>query len=58
MNRGTCDYGTLRDELIINRIVISLSESKVRALLLRESGLTLNRVIDMCRASEQTYSRS
>ena len=50
---STCEYGTLSDELIRDRIVIGISESSMRARLLRESDLTLNRAIDMCRASEQ-----
>ena len=50
---STCEYGTLSDELIRDRIVIGVSDSSMRARLLRESDLTLNRAIDMCRASEQ-----
>ena len=50
---STCEYGTLSDELIRDRIVIGISDSSMRARLLRESDLTLNRAIDMCRASEQ-----
>ena len=50
---STCEYGTLSDELIRDRIVIGISDSSMRAGLLRESELTLNRAIDMCRASEQ-----
>ena len=48
-----CEYGTLSDELIRDRIAIGISDSSMRARLLRESDLTLNRAIDMCRASEQ-----
>ena len=50
---NTCEYGTLSDELIRDRIVIGISDSSMRARLLRESDLTLNRAIDMCRASEK-----
>ena len=50
---STCEYGTLSDELIRDRIVIGISDSSMRARLLRERDLTLNKAIDMCRASEQ-----
>ena len=49
----TCEYGTLSDELTRDRIVTGISDSSMRACLLRESDLTLNKAIDMCRASEQ-----
>ena len=49
----TCEYGTLSDELTRDRIVTGISDSSMRACLLRESDLTLNKAIDMCRASQQ-----
>ena len=41
----TCEYGSLEDELLRDRIVIGTSNNNVRARLLSESGLTLNRAI-------------
>ena len=49
----TCEYGALEDELLHDRMVTGTSNNNVRARLLRESGLTLNRAIDICRSTEQ-----
>ena len=49
----TCEYGAIEDELLRDRIVTGTSNNNVRAWLLSESGLTLDRVIDICRSTEQ-----
>ena len=49
----TCKYGALEDELLRDRIVTGTSNNNIRARLLSESGLTLDRAIDICRSTEQ-----
>lgn len=48
-----CEFGTLRDELIRDRLVLGTKDASARARMLRESALTLAKAIDMCRVSEQ-----
>ena len=47
-----CEYGTLRDSLIRDRIVCGIQSGIVRARLLRDKELTLTKAIDACRAAE------
>ena len=54
----TCEYGALEDELLRDRIVTGTSNNNVRAWLFSESGLTLDRVIDICRSTEQTARKT
>lgn len=49
----TCNYGPLLDEMLRDRLVIGVAENNIRARLLRESSLTLQKAIDICRSSEQ-----
>ena len=49
----TCEYGALEDELLRDQMVTGTSNNNVQARLLSESGLTLDRVIDICRSTEQ-----
>ena len=49
----TCDLGDLRDDLIRDRLVTGTKDLGARARMLREPKLTLNKAVDMCRASEQ-----
>ena len=50
----SCDYGTLQDTLIRDRIVIGIQNNSVRKRLLQGSKLTLKSCVDICRASEAT----
>ena len=50
----TCNYGTLEENLIRDRIVMGIRENSTRKRLLQESELTLNRCIGICRANEST----
>ncbi|XP_070537048.1 uncharacterized protein [Ptychodera flava] len=50
----TCNYGTLNDELIRDRIVCGLRENSVRRKLLQEADLTLTKCLDICKAAEST----
>ena len=49
----TCKYGFLEHELLRDRIVIGTNNQNIRARLLSEAGLTLDRAIDICRTTEQ-----
>ena len=51
---ASCAYGALKEELIRDRIVIGIADSALRARLLREKDLTLDKAILMCRSSEIT----
>ncbi|XP_072021152.1 uncharacterized protein [Amphiura filiformis] len=53
----TCDFGTLSDDLIRDRIVLGVTDHAIRARLLREDKLTLTRAMDMCRTSEITAAQ-
>ena len=54
----TCDFGTLADSLLRDRIVCGLSSSNLRERLLREPNLNLKQCIDICRASELSKERN
>ena len=54
----TCDFGTLSDSLLRDRIVCGLSSSTLRERLLREPNLNLKQGIDICRASELSKERN
>jgi len=49
----TCNYGTLEENLIRDRIVIGVKDNVTRKKLLQESKLTLTRCLDMCRGNEK-----
>ena len=50
---ATCEYGALLDEMLRDRIVIGISDNQIPARLLRESKLTLQKALEICRSSEQ-----
>uniref|UniRef100_A0A3P9HQ00 Gypsy retrotransposon integrase-like protein 1 n=1 Tax=Oryzias latipes TaxID=8090 RepID=A0A3P9HQ00_ORYLA len=45
----TCEFGTLRDSLVRDRIVCGTADNGLRERLLRETGLTLDKCVSMCR---------
>lgn len=53
----TCEFGDIADQMIRDRIVLGTNDQSVRGRLLRESKLTLNSAVDMCRTSERTASQ-
>ena len=53
----TCEFGTLKDDLIRDRIVCGVRENGIRRKLLQESGLTLSKCVDICRANEATAAQ-
>jgi len=52
----TCNYGSLTDSLIRNRIVVGINDNSARKKLLQTSKLTLGQCIDICGTS-QTSAR-
>ena len=53
----TRDFGTLKDDLICDRIVCSVRENGIGRKLLQVSGLTLLKCVDICRANEATAAK-
>ncbi|XP_020556682.2 uncharacterized protein K02A2.6 [Oryzias latipes] len=54
----TCEFGTLRDSLVRDRIVCGTADNGLRERLLRETGLTLDKCVSMCRAAETTRAQA
>lgn len=52
-----CEFGGLHDSLVRDRIVCGITNDQVRGRLLREADLTLEKAIDICRASEITTTQ-
>lgn len=50
-----CNYDTLEESLIRDRMVIGIRENTTRKKLLQDSKLTLTSCIDICRANEKNY---
>ena len=50
----TCNYGTLEESLVRDRIVIGIRENATRKKLLQDAKLTLNSCVEICRANEKT----
>ena len=46
------EFGDLKDEVILDRIVCGINDDTVRARLLREAELTLEGCLYICRAAE------
>ncbi|XP_061887621.1 uncharacterized protein K02A2.6-like isoform X2 [Entelurus aequoreus] len=54
----TCEFDTLRDSLVRDRIVCGTMDNALRERLLRETGLTLDKCVSMCRAAETTRAQA
>ena len=52
-----CEFGILKESLIRDRIVAGIQDANVRERLLRETDLSLDKAISICRASEATKKR-
>lgn len=50
----TCNFGSMQDRMIRDRVVVGIRDNSTRKKLLAENKLTLNKCIDICRASETT----
>ena len=49
-----CEFGSLKESLIRDRIVAGIQDAKVRERLLRETDLSLDKAISICTASKAT----
>ena len=54
---ATCEFGQLTDELIRDRIVCGIADNATTKKLLQESDLTLNKCLDLCRATETSTNQ-
>ncbi|XP_049875309.1 uncharacterized protein K02A2.6-like [Pectinophora gossypiella] len=52
-----CEFGTLNDRMIRDRIVTGIGDSRLQDRLLRESDLTLTKAINICKAAELATER-
>ena len=55
---STCEFGTLTDDLIRDRIVLGIRDDNARKRLLQEPNLTLSSCLDICRAFESSQAQS
>ena len=49
-----CEFVTLEDEMIRDRIVVGIFKQTVKERLLREANLTLQMALSICRADEES----
>ena len=49
---STCQFGTLTEELIRDRLVIDLQDHSTKLRLLKEENLDMNKALNICRSSE------
>ena len=49
---SSCQFGTLTEEMIRDRLVIGIQDKGTKARLLREKDLCLDKALDMCKSSE------
>ena len=54
----TCEFGSLKDDLIRDRLVCGIRDNGQRKKLLQEPKLTLEKCFDRCRAAEDMSSQS
>ena len=50
----TCNFGSMQDGMIRDRVVVGVRDNSTRKKLLAENKFTLNKCTDICRASEST----
>ena len=55
---ATCNFDKLKDSMIRDRIVVGINDAVLRERLLREIDLTLDKAVQICRASELSKERS
>ena len=53
----TCEFGTLKNSLIKDRIALGINNQRTRERLLREPNLTLEKAWELMRAAETTQTR-
>jgi hypothetical protein len=53
----TCQFGTLEDSLLRDKIVLGIRDANTRKKLLQDPALTLKQCIDVCRINEKSISQ-
>ena len=53
-----CGFGTLRESLIRDRLILGVKDDRIRQKLLGKRDLDLNKAIEMIKASQVTHSRA
>ena len=51
---SSCDFGTLTDELIRDRLVIGVQDRDLKGRLLRQKGLSLQKALEVSKSNEVT----
>lgn len=51
---SSCDFGTLTDELIRDRLVIGVQDRDLKGRLLRQKGLSLQKALEVRKSNEVT----
>ncbi|XP_068726382.1 uncharacterized protein [Montipora capricornis] len=54
---ATCEFGTLTDELIRDRLVLGIRDESTKLRLLKEDKLDLNKALHICRSNEIASSQ-
>lgn len=54
---STCEFSTLVDSLIKDRLILGISDLSIKDRLLRESDLNLNKALEICRTAEVASER-
>ena len=49
---GSCEYDCCKDKVLRDKLVFGVADKRVKERLLRESKLTLDKALDICRAGE------
>ena len=49
---SSCDYGSLEDEMLRDRLVLGIKDNSVRSRLFREAKLTVTKAMETCRIAE------
>ncbi|XP_068674514.1 uncharacterized protein [Montipora foliosa] len=53
-----CDFGAIKGSLIRDQVVVGINDPKLRERLLRETDLTLEKAVKLCRITEQSKEQS
>lgn len=56
--RKTCEFDTLRDSLVRDRIICGTMDNALRERLLRETGLRLDKCVGVCRGAETMLAQA
>ena len=54
---SSCQFGTLTEEMIRDRLVIGIHDTGTKARLLREKDLSLDKAFDVCKLGEITNNQ-